>query len=129
MLATGGLFVAVTAVVKHVGSALPAAESAFLRYFLGLVFLIPMIKPILKAKLTRHSVRLFVARGLAHSLGVILWFFAMTQISIAEVTAMNYMAPIYVTIGAALFLGETLAARRIIAIGAAMLGALIILRP
>jgi drug/metabolite transporter (DMT)-like permease len=42
---------------------------------------------------------------------------------------MNYLAPVYVTIGAALFLGEKLAARRIAAIGVALLGAAIILRP
>lgn len=42
---------------------------------------------------------------------------------------MNYLAPVYVTIGAALFLGEKLAARRILAVAAGLLGALIILRP
>lgn len=42
---------------------------------------------------------------------------------------MNYMTPIYVTLGAALFLGEPLAIRRIVAITAAFIGALIILRP
>jgi drug/metabolite transporter (DMT)-like permease len=47
----------------------------------------------------------------------------------AEVTALNYMNPIYVTLGAALFLGEKLAFRRLAAIGVAMIGALIILRP
>ena len=46
MLLTGLNFVAVTAIVKHVGDALPAAQSAFLRYALGLVFLLPMIGPI-----------------------------------------------------------------------------------
>ena len=129
MLVTGALFVAVTAVVKHVGSGVPAAEAAFLRYALGLVFLIPMIRPILRARLSRQSVGLFAIRGVAHTLAVILWFHAMTKIPIAEVTAMNYMSPIYVTIGAALILGETLALRRVMAIGLALLGALVILRP
>ena len=41
---------------------------------------------------------------------------------------MNYMAPIYVTIGATLFLKERLALRRLTAIAVALLGALIILR-
>jgi drug/metabolite transporter (DMT)-like permease len=60
---------------------------------------------------------------------VILWFFAMTRIPLAEVTAMNYLSPVYVTIGAALFLGEKLAFRRILAVVAALVGAAIILRP
>jgi drug/metabolite transporter (DMT)-like permease len=53
----------------------------------------------------------------------------MTKLPLAEVTAMNYLSPIYVTIGAALFLGETLALRRILAVGIALIGALIIRRP
>src|SRR5690606_25878304 len=43
--------------------------------------------------------------------------------------AMGYLAPVYVTVGAALFLGERLAMRRILAVVAALIGALIILRP
>ena len=42
---------------------------------------------------------------------------------------MNYMTPIYITLGAALFLGEDLRLRRILAILVAFAGALIILRP
>lgn len=129
MLVTGLLFVAVTAIVKHVGSGVPAAEAAFLRYVLGAVFLLPMLKSISAAHLTKTDILWFGARGMIHALGVILWFYGMTKISIAEVTAMNYMSPIYVTIGAALFLGERLASRRIAAIFIAFLGALIILRP
>ena len=129
MMVTGILFVAVTAVVKFLGDSVPAAQAAFLRYVLGLVFLLPMIRPILAARLTRRQIALFSLRGFVHSLAVILWFYAMTQISIAEVTAMNYLAPVYVALGAAVFLGEKLAARRILAIVAALVGALIILRP
>ena len=129
MLLTGLLFVGVTAIVKHVGSGIPAAEAAFLRYALGLVFILPMLGAMWRAGLDRRAALLFGARGAAHSIGVMLWFFAMTQIPLAEVTAMNYISPVYVTVGAALFLGEKLAARRIVAVGFALLGALIILRP
>lgn len=129
MVVTGLLFVAVTATVKHGAKGLPAAESAFLRYILGIGFLIPMLKPLQDAHLTLRQKKLFWVRGFAHSLAIILWFHAMTRITIAEVTAMNYMTPIYITIGAALFLGERLASRRLLAIAAGFLGALIILRP
>jgi len=129
MVLTGLNFVAVTAIVKHVGSDVPAAQGAFLRYLLGLVFLFPMVRPILAAHLTRRQVKLFVARGVVHTIAVILWFFAMARIAIADVTAMNYLSPVYVTMGAALFLGEALPPRRLAAVGLALVGALIILRP
>ena len=129
MVVTGLNFVAVTAIVKHVGDGIPAAQSAFLRYVLGLVFLIPMIRPIRAAHLTRRQITLFAWRGVAHTLAVICWFYAMTRISIAEVTAMNYLSPVYVTIGAAFLLKEALPPRRLVAVLVALLGALIILRP
>ncbi|TQM93469.1 EamA-like transporter family protein [Roseinatronobacter monicus] len=129
MFVTGLCFVAVTALVKYLGDDMPAAQSAFLRYALGLVFLLPMLSSLRAVTFTRQSLTFFGLRGLLHALGVILWFYAMTQISLAEVTAMNYLSPIYITLGAALFLGEKLAMRRIIAVIMAFIGALIILRP
>ncbi|MDX8347598.1 DMT family transporter [Cognatiyoonia sp. IB215446] len=129
MIMTGFNFVAVTAIVKHVGDDVPAAQAAFLRYVLGLVFLLPMIKPILAARLTRRQIKLFGWRGLVHTIAVILWFYAMARIPIAEVTAMNYLSPVYVSLGAALFMGERLPPRRLAAVILALIGAMIILRP
>ncbi|WP_296421095.1 DMT family transporter [Pseudooctadecabacter sp.] len=129
MALTGLNFVAVTAIVKHIGGDVPAAQGAFLRYLLGLVFLIPMIRPILAAHLSARQIKLFAARGVVHTLAVILWFYAMARIPIADVTAMNYLSPVYVTLGAALLLGERLPPRRLIAVICALIGAVIILRP
>lgn len=129
MVLTGLLFVCMTAIVKHVGSDVPAAQSGFLRYAMGLPFLIPMIRPILQARLTRRQTRLFATRGIVHTLGVILWFYAMTRIPLAEVTAMGYLTPVLVTLGAAIILGEGFALRRLAAILAAFVGALVVLRP
>jgi drug/metabolite transporter (DMT)-like permease len=93
------------------------------------VFLIPMIGAMRRVSYTKSLLTWFGVRGVAHTLGVILWFYAMTRIPIAEVTAMNYLNPVYVTIGAALFMGEKLAGRRIFAIVIALVGAIVILRP
>jgi drug/metabolite transporter (DMT)-like permease len=133
MLFTGLCFVTVTAIVKHVGGTVPAPQAAFLRFLLGLVFFVPM----LARRQTWTAFRAFPAtvwqeafwRAVIHTLAVSLWFFAMARIPIIDVTAMNYLAPIYTTIAAALFLGEKLASRRIAAIVVAFIGALIILRP
>jgi len=129
MLLTGLEFVMVNAIVKHVGGRIPPAESAFLRYLAGLVFLLPMLKPLLAAHLSRRMLAVFSLRGFVHTLGVILWFYAMSHIPMAEVTAINYLNPVGVTLGAALFLGERLALRRLMAIVVSLIGALIILRP
>ncbi len=129
MIVTGLCFVAVTASVKMVGDDVPAPQAAFLRYVMGLVFLIPMLPEMRRAALDRRTLGLFGLRGLAHALGVISWFYAMTRIPIAEVTAMNYLNPVYVTVLAVLVLGERISARRAIAVLVALMGALVILRP
>ncbi|MEO0665302.1 MAG: DMT family transporter [Pseudomonadota bacterium] len=129
MVITGLLFVGVASVVKHLGGRVPAAEAAFLRYVLGLVFLLPMLGPMWREGLTRWAACMFALRGFAHALGVITWFFAMGILPVAEVAALNYLTPIGVTIGAALFLGERLALRRILAIVVGLVGVFVILRP
>ena len=129
MVLTGVLFVGVIGTVKYLGDRIPASQSAFLRYALGLVFLIPVVPGLRAAGLGRRALGLFTLRGVLHAAGVLCWFYAMTRITIAEVTAMNYLNPVYVTLGAALFLGERLQIRRILAVGAALAGALLILRP
>ncbi|MBR9894018.1 DMT family transporter [Salipiger bermudensis] len=129
MVVTGLCFVGVTALVKLLAGRVPAAESAFLRYVFGLVFLLPAWRSLAALRLSKRQLGLVTLRGAAQTAGVICWFFAMTRIPIAEVTAMNYLTPVYVTILAVFVLGERLAMRRIMAIVVALGGALLILRP
>jgi drug/metabolite transporter (DMT)-like permease len=53
----------------------------------------------------------------------------MTRLSVAEVSAMSYLTPVFVTAGAVVLLGERLALRRGLAILFAVIGVLVILRP
>ncbi|WP_259772989.1 DMT family transporter [Aliiroseovarius crassostreae] len=129
MLAAGLMFVAMNAMVKHVGQSLPSTQAAFLRFLFGLIFVAPALGRIAQTRFDRRSWTLFLARAVVHTMAVLCWFYAMTQITVAEVTAMNYLNPIYVMLGAALFLGESISWRRMSAVGVAFLGVLVILRP
>ncbi len=129
MATTGLLFVFVIGTVRWLGAGIPAAESAFIRYVFGLILMLPFILPALRRGMPRRVLAVYSVRGLAHALAVILWFYAMARIPIAEVTAIGYTSPIYITIGAALFFGERMALRRILAVVASFIGAMIILRP
>jgi drug/metabolite transporter (DMT)-like permease len=82
------------------------------------------LRPFYSRHIPRHALR-----GAIHGTGVMLWFYAVTQIPLAEVTALSFISPIFVAIGASLFLGEQLTARRIIVIAIGIIGVLIILRP
>ncbi len=129
MLLTGLLFVCVTGIVRYLGSDMPATEAAFIRYVIGLAIVLPMMRPLLHRPPRPELLRLYALRGVLHGIAVMLWFYAMARVPIAEVTAIGYTAPIFVTLGAALFLGEKLHLRRIAAVLTGFLGAFIILRP
>ena len=129
MLASGLCFVVVTGVVRYLGTDLPAAQSAFMRFGWGVVFLIPSLVTLWRAGIPAGLGRVIAGRGAIHTLAVILWFYAMARLPVAEVTAIGYLNPVCVTLGAVVFFGEKLAARRLIAIGVAIVGTAIVLRP
>lgn len=129
MLLSGLCFVGVTVSVRYVGTRIPAPEAAFIRYVVGTLFLVPILLRIVRGQLVVHAWNTLLIRGVIHGIGVCLWFFAMARIPIAEVTALSYLTPILMTIGAAVFFGEKLYTRRIMAIVFGLLGVFIILRP
>ena len=129
MFITGLCFLSVTITVRYIGPRIPAAESAFIRYLVGTLLLLPVYYRIVTGTLRFEASTMMGLRGVAHGLGVILWFFAMARIPIAEVTALGYLTPIVITLGAGIFLHEKLHARRLIAVAVGFIGMLVIVRP
>lgn len=129
MLASGLSFVGVTGIVRSLGTDIPAAQSAFLRFAWGVLFLLPSLWGVVRSGVPLPILRLHLGRGVLHVAAVICWFYAMARIPVAEVTAIGYLNPVLLTLGTAVFLGEKLALRRLAAIGVALIGALIVLRP
>ncbi|MCP4335095.1 MAG: DMT family transporter [Gammaproteobacteria bacterium] len=129
-MVTGGLlFVAVTVLVRTLGSDMPAVEAAFIRYLVGVGLLLPAIWRMRGRLLRNNSLRLYVYRGAIHGVAVMLWFFAMARIPLAEVTAIGFSTPVFTALGAIFIFREQVRARRVIAIAAGFIGTLIILRP
>ena len=129
MMVTGFFFVGVTGIVRHLGSDMNPVQGAFIRYLFGALMMIPLLLRLKRIELTGARYGLHISRGIVHGIAVMLWFFAMARIPIAEVTALGYIAPIFTTIGAAMFLGETMHMRRIGAVVIGFVGMLVILRP
>jgi drug/metabolite transporter (DMT)-like permease len=129
MMTTGVLFVAVTGIVRHLGTDMSPVQAAFIRYLFGLVLLLPVFIRMGSLMRAPSVLGLHATRGVIHGVGVMLWFFAMARIPIAEVTALGFTAPIFTTVGAALFLGERLRLYRIGAVLIGFGGALVVLQP
>ena len=129
MVLTTILFVAVTATVRYLEGEVPAPQAAFLRYAIGTMLLIPSLISLMKVKPNKSLMNKFLLRGLVHSFGVTLWFYAMSVMPVAEVTAIGFLTYIFVSIGACIFFKEKLHKHRITAVIISFIGALIILRP
>ncbi|WP_435164356.1 DMT family transporter [Falsirhodobacter sp. 1013] len=129
MLASGLAFVTVNGAVRAAGSDLPSVQAAFLRFLFGIILLLPMLPLLLRQRFSARIWRLFAVRGVFHALAVSAWFYAMVHIPIAEVTAINYLNPVLVTLGGALLFGEKFTWRRAVAVAIALVGTLIVLRP
>ena len=129
MVLTTILFVGVTATVRYLEGEVPAPQAAFLRYAIGTLLLTPSLITLIKIKPNKPLMSKFLLRGLVHSFGVTLWFYAMSVMPVAEVTAIGFLTYIFVSIGACIFLKEKLHKHRITAVIVSFVGALIILRP
>ncbi|MDB2388449.1 DMT family transporter [Alphaproteobacteria bacterium] len=129
MVITTILFVGVTATVRYLEGDVPAPQAAFLRYAIGTLMLVPSLISLSKIKPDRPLLNKFILRGFVHSIGVTLWFYAMSVMPVAEVTAIGFLTYIFVSLGASIFLKEKLHKHRLSAILISFVGALIILRP
>ena len=129
MLASGLSFVGVNGIVRYLGTDLPAAQSAFIRFGFGVLFLLPVMPSMVRAGFAPGAMRLFAGRGVAHLAAVLFWFYAMARIPVADATAIGYLNPVVLLLVGSLLLGETLTQRRVIALALALLGAVIVLRP
>ena len=129
MVAGGLLFVAVTVLVRHLGTDMPAVQAAFIRYSIGLVLVLPLLWRMRWRGVRPGSFKLYFYRGIVHGAGVMLWFFAMARIPLAEVTAIGFSTPVFTALGAILIFHEKVRLRRMLAILAGFVGTLVILRP
>jgi drug/metabolite transporter (DMT)-like permease len=103
---------------------------AFLRYCAGMLILLPLILRLgVHRSFHSHRKGLHVSRGVIHACGMFLWFAGLPLTGLAEITALGFTGPIFVTIGAALFLGEDVRLRRWAAVLVGFGGAMIIIRP
>jgi drug/metabolite transporter (DMT)-like permease len=99
------------ACVKQLGTSLPVAQIVFFR---GLIAI---------------AVLAVVARSLAGSLSMFCWFAALAMIPLAQMTAISFTIPLFLTVLAMVFLGERIHAYRWTALGIGFAGVLIIVAP
>lgn len=123
------VFTLMDATAKYLGEFYAPAQVVWARFMGNLAVLALYYQARFFPSLRSRQPMIQFGRALCQLASVSLFFTALQHIGIAEATAIMDMNPVLITLGAALFLGEPVGWRRIAGIGAAMVGAMIIIRP
>lgn len=118
--------------VRYLSIDLHTVQIAFLRCAFGLWVLIPIF--LTRAEAGKHRLQftrpwLHLLRGALFVVALTTGFHALSVLPLATATTLFFMAPVFATLLAAVFRGESFGPRRATAIAAAFVGALIVLRP
>ena len=122
-------FTGMSIFIRKSSEQLHIMEVIFLRNLLACIIIVPILSSSGLHNFKMKEPKLFFFRAIVGSIGMIAGFIAFTLIPLAQATAISFTTPIFVTIGAALVLGEVIKLRRIIAIIIGFLGMLIIVQP
>jgi drug/metabolite transporter (DMT)-like permease len=117
------------ALMKLAQTDLNVYSAGFLRFFLGLLIIIPYI---LKSKFKVYKTKNFKVHLIRASLNLpamLLGFAALTIVPFEKISALHFIVPFIVTILAVIFLKEKIHLYRISALFIGFIGMLVILRP
>jgi len=129
MLGSTLAFAGMVLMIRLSSAFVPATEIAFFRNFFGLLVLLPMIlRPGQPFPRTAH-LRRYLVRTVIGLSSMLCAFWVIAHLPLSQAVSLSYSAPIFVTIGAVLLLGETVRIRRWFAVAAGFIGVLVILRP
>src|SRR3546814_47195 len=111
------------------GEGMHPFQIAFLRNLFALAFMLPWLPRHRRGGLATGRLGTHLWRAGIGLIAMLTWFSAIAYLPLAEAVALNFTVPLFATVGAALFLGETVRARRWTATAVGLLGVVIILRP
>ncbi|HSG75943.1 MAG TPA: DMT family transporter [Burkholderiales bacterium] len=129
MAASGLLFIVLNTIMKRLSYDLDPWLVGFLRYALGALVMVGTALPGGLAALWPKAPGLQLVRGMFHTGGMMLWFAALPFVTLAELTAIGFSGPIFICIGAVLFLSERMTGARWTAVLVGFAGVLLVVKP
>lgn len=129
MLASTVAFGVLWALIRLASESYEPALIVFYRTLFGLLFLLPLILRRGRMLFATRRLPLHLLRSSTGVIAMYATFYAIALAPLADVVAISYATPLFATVTAALFLGETLRARRITAVAIGLIGVLVVLRP
>src|SRR5205085_7354449 len=129
MLLGGFCAVMMNVLIRLAAERMHPFEVTFFRCLFSLGFMLPFIVRAGPALLHNQKVGFFTLRAAVGLVSMLTWFYGITLVPLATATAVNFTAPLFATLGAALILHEDVRLRRWSAVAVGFVGVVIILRP
>ncbi|KFN50072.1 hypothetical protein P873_00840 [Arenimonas composti TR7-09 = DSM 18010] len=115
--------------IRLASAQLHAFEIAFFRAFFGLAFVLPLLLRHGPGLMRTRRLGFYVMRCAIGMVSMLAGFWAIVHLPLAQAVAISYSTPLFVTLGAVVFLGEVVRARRWTAVLIGFAGVLVIMRP
>jgi len=130
MLASCGFIAALSVLGRYAAlQGVPPMQIVFLRILFALLTMMPLLAWQGRSLLSTSQWPVYFTRVTISLVAMTSWFFALATEPVGKVTAIGFMAPLFATVLAIIFLGEVVRVRRWLATLTGFAGALIILRP
>lgn len=125
----GVLFVLLNTLIRILTLQLHPLQAQFLRYAGAVVVMLPLIARAGLAAYLPKRIGAQFARGAMHTVGLMMWFTALPRIPMADTTAIGFTGPIFIMLGAWIFLQEAMRWERWVAALIGLTGVLIVVGP
>ena len=130
IVAAMAFFVSNDALVKFVSQDMPTSQLIFLRGLMATALVLAAARAMGATRRIREVVRgPVVARAAVDALATMLYLVSLFNLPIANATAINLAAPLFITVFAVMFMHEQVGWRRWAAIGTGFAGVLLIIQP
>lgn len=129
MTGTAFCFACMGILIRMVSETIPPFEIGFFRNFFATICMLPWFVAAKFPVIARRNYRPVFARAIVGIVGMGVWFSCVAYLPLSEAVALNFTLPLFVLMGASVFLGEKVGIRRWSATFVGFVGMLIILRP
>ena len=123
------VFTLMDAVAKVLTQEIGVWPTLWIRYLGQAVLVFLIVLPRFGTIVRTSFPLLQLARSVFLMCATMCFFWGISDIGLAEATAIMDISPVLITLGAVLFLGERIGIRRVIGITGALIGAMIVIRP
>ena len=128
-VAASACFASMHNTIRYLTSELHPFEVAFFRNLFGVLVFVPWFLTVGFGSLRTNRIGTHMIRAGFNAMSMLAWFTSLSLMPVAEATSLALSGPVFVTVGAVVFLREKVGWHRWVGVGLALVGAAVIIRP